>query len=509
MNTKTHKATVRILDEVNCVILGLQPSHYKALSDKFALRPPNHRFNPKFKLGVWDGYIRYFSQTGQTHVYLLPEIIPLLKSLDYTIEVDDLRSGTFIEPPLVTKDHFAHIIDTFGQPVELRPYQVELVNALISNGGGIGIAGTGAGKTLSTAVLADAYVKQGLRVLVTVPDTGLVIQTRDEYRGWGLDVGEYSGDAKDIDHEIVISTWQALQNNPTIIKQFSMVIVDEAQGLRGQVLQKLLNDYGKHIVHRFGVTGTLPKAETDAMAVRIAVGDIQYTIPAHELIEQGWLATLHIDVYQLEEDMRKQYAVFLQECEECEEPPVSYAVFKRSYFPDYAAEKKYLQTEKNQIEWIAQFIEAKRDAKKGNVFCLVDGIQFGKRLAGLIEGAVFVHGKDKSKARKEVYDLFENNDNLVVIATVNVASTGLNIQRIFNLVFINVGKSFVRVIQTIGRGLRKAPDKDHVDVSDICCDLKYSKKHLAERIKYYNEAKYPYKVHKIPHNDWAGSSIIR
>jgi len=85
----------------------------------------------------------------------------------------------------------------------------------------------------------------------------------------------------------------------------------------------------------------------------------------------------------------------------------------------------------------------------------------------------------------------------VVIATVNIASTGLNIKRIFNLMFIDVGKSFIRVIQSIGRGLRKAPDKDYVDVTDICTDLKYGKRHVRERIKFYTEAKYPHKKRKI------------
>ena len=153
------------------------------------------------------------------------------------------------------------------------------------------------------------------------------------------------------------------------------------------------------------------------------------------------------------------------------------------------------------MEWIKMYIEAKRDMGKGNVFCLVDGVNFGKKLAKLIPGAVFVHGKDKKKARKEVYQLFKDNDNLVVIATVHIASTGLNIKRIFNLMFIDVGKSFIRVIQTIGRGLRKAPDKDHVDVTDICTDLKYGKKHLRERVKFYNEAKYPHKKRKINYSE--------
>ena len=139
---------------------------------------------------------------------------------------------------------------------------------------------------------------------------------------------------------------------------------------------------------------------------------------------------------------------------------------------------------------------------KGNVFCLVDGVQNGKKLAGMIEGAIFVYGKDKAKARKQIYDLFRDNNNLVIIATIHIASTGLNIKRIFHMMAIDVGKSFIRIIQTIGRGLRKAPDKDSVEFTDVCSDLEYSRRHLTERKKFYREAKYPHKVKKIEYADF-------
>jgi superfamily II DNA or RNA helicase len=100
-------------------------------------------------------------------------------------------------------------------------------------------------------------------------------------------------------------------------------------------------------------------------------------------------------------------------------------------------------------------------------------------------------------ARKKIYQQFKDNDTLVVIATVQIASTGLDIKRIFNLIFIDVGKSFVRTIQTIGRGLRKAHDKDSVHVTDICSDLKYSKRHSTERVKFYKEAQYKHKKTKV------------
>ena len=489
------KIKIRILDEVNCIIVGLKPDHALYFFEDYGRHAPNYFFNPKYNLGSWDGKIRYFHKTGKTHTYLLPEIVPKLISLGYKISIEDKRSADHVSPPLVDKTYFSHIEDPeTGKPIELRPYQVDAVNALLSNNGGICLAGTGAGKTIMNAALVDSYGKFGIKTITIVPNQDLIGQTKRDFTYWGLDTGEYSGDVKDIKHDHVVSTWQALQNNTKIITEFGLVVVDECHGLKGQVLTKLLNEHGKDCLYRFGLTGTLPKAETDAMAVRIAVGDVQYSIPAHVLIEQGWLAKLHINIMQLEEDFVEQYEEYKKE-----NPLVklTYTQFKDGYFPEYSAEKRYLQTNAERLEWICMYIEAKRDMGKGNVFCLVDGVNFGKKLAKLIPDSVFVYGKDKKKARREVYELFQENDNLVVIATVNIASTGLNIKRIFNLMFIDVGKSFIRVIQSIGRGLRKAPDKDYVDVTDICTDLKYGKRHVRERIKFYTEAKYPHKKRKI------------
>lgn len=495
---KQKKAIIRIFDEVNCAILNLEEDHLKMFYEQFARAAPNYYFNPKYKLGQWDGYIRYFHKTGKTYVYLLEEIIPKLTSLDYSIEVDDQRDNSnFVQPEYIDKDHFSHIIDPeSNNPIELAEHQVNLVNALIDGGGGVGIAGTGAGKTFMVAALADQYNKYGSSKTITiVPNADLISQTIDEFEFVGLDTGEYSGDKKDIEHDHVVSTWQALQNNPDIIKFFQLVIVDEAHGLRGSTLTNLLNEYGSKIPHRFGVTGTMPKAETEAMSVRVAVGDIRYEITAKQLMDAGWLAKLDIDIIQLEEDFTDAYNKFI------EQNPTSskttYKQFKEGYFPDYQAEKSYLQKDKRRLEWIAEYLDMKRDEKKGNVFCLVSGVQFGKKLAKQIDDATFVHGKDKKAARNEIYQTFEDNDNVIVIATVDIASTGLDIKRIYNLVLVDMGKSFIRTIQSIGRGLRKAADKDAVKVTDICSDLKYSKRHMNERVKYYKEAEYPYRKIKI------------
>ena len=494
----TKACKIVLIDEVNCACLGMTRDHIAYFYEKYGIHTENYFFSPKFQLGSWDGKIRYFHKTGKTYITLLDEIVPSISELGYDITLEDKRKFLPVTPEPINENYFEGILAPDGTSWKVRDYQVEMVNSLLSAGNGIGIAGTGAGKTSMCAALALAYERAGkLRSIIIVPDTTLTDQTRKSYAYFGLDVGEYSGAEKDLKHQHVVATWQTLQNNPHIMTEFQMVIVDECQGLRGPVLTKLLNEYGKNISYRFGVTGTLPEGESDAIAVRIAVGSVRYEIPAHVLIAAGHLSTLEIDVIRLVVNLRKEYDAFKEEVkDEPDLSKISYTQFKNSYFPDFTSEKKFLHSQEKRLNWIANDL-VNKSMLTGNVLCLVNGVAFGRKLAEKIDNGVFLHGKDHTKVRQEIYEKFADNDNLIVIATVNIAGTGLDITRIFNLVLVDIGKSFIRVIQAIGRGLRKGGDKDHVYVSDVCSDLKYSKRHSAKRIIHYKNAKYPYSERKV------------
>ena len=137
-------------------------------------------------------------------------------------------------------------------------------------------------------------------------------------------------------------------------------------------------------------------------------------------------------------------------------------------------------------------------AETGNTLVLVDRIKAGEGLLERLgDDVVFISGSMKSKDRKDEYDEVSEATNKIIIATYGVAAVGINIPRIFNLVLLEPGKSFVRVIQSIGRGIRKAQDKDSVQIWDITSSAKFSKRHLTERKKFYKEANYPFTVEKV------------
>jgi superfamily II DNA or RNA helicase len=164
-------------------------------------------------------------------------------------------------------------------------------------------------------------------------------------------------------------------------------------------------------------------------------------------------------------------------------------------------------TNTDRIKYIARLIDKIKDG--GNTLILVDRVETGKllqielsNLFSLIKGApdvAFVSGATKATERKEQYDEVADATNKIIIATYGVAAVGINIPRIFNLVLLEPGKSFVRVIQSIGRGIRKAADKDFVQIWDITSTCKFAKRHLTKRKQFYKEAGYPHSVEKV---DW-------
>lgn len=322
--------------------------------------------------------------------------------------------------------------------------------------------------TTITAALSHRYSSSGYPCITIVPSDDLVTQTFEWYDILGMDTGVYSGSNKDINHGNVVATWQAVQYNPSILTNFPAIIWDEAHGVKAAVAGKLLNEAAKDAPFKIGVTGTLPPHATDRMTIKAALGDVRKEVPAKWLMDNGYLSKLEIQPVELNES-------WIEDGDE---------------FPDYAAEKAFVSKSPSRMDKIADIIVACA-AQHGNTLILVNSIPFGQKLAQAIPGAVFLYGSSPKDLRKEHYAMFEERDDLIVIASSGIASTGISIDRVFCLILVDAGKSFIRNIQSIGRGLRRGRDKDFVMVYDVFSKLKHSQKHWKDRNKYYKQAEYP------------------
>lgn len=454
--------TIQVDDEVNCRLAGLSPQDLQFLYDKMGVFVDGYQYMPMFQLRRWDGKSHYFDQKGNTYTKLLDEILQYVVSWGYDINLVDKRHEA-----LVITDRVG--LDFFGEGKrELRPYQMDVVNAMLEEGSGMSICATGAGKTIMCAALAMVLLMNKLQTIVIVPSSDLVTQTVEEFKdvlsNFDVTVGAYSGGAKEIDNPIVVATWQSLQNAPHYMSSFQAFIVDEAHGAKANVIKQLITVHGKHISHRYGVTGTLPKPKTDQYDLKLSIGKVLREVSASWLISQGYLSQLEI------------------------EPIITQDVDPG--MPDYQSEKAYLSRDDGRLKALSRLIIGWCQ-EHGNTLVLVNSITQGQLLQKIIPDSVFLSGASGKDERQENYANYADKDDLIVIATFGIASTGISIDRIFCLVMIDAGKSFIKAIQSVGRGLRKKGDKSFVHVKDVASKLKFSKKHQKERLKHYADAQYP------------------
>jgi superfamily II DNA or RNA helicase len=480
-------ATIVIKDEVNIKIEGLDLDARKALVNAFKYDVPYARYLPAVRLGRWDGKVSYFQLGGSTYTNLLPEIIPIIEKYDYDIDLDDQRTySNKFDFDLVEENRWAYKTwpkghPAAGEPIMLRDYQVEVINRFLENPQSIQEVATGAGKTITTATLSAAVEPYG-RSIVIVPNKSLVTQTEKDYVNLGLDVGVYFGDRKEHGRTHTICTWQSLNvllkntksgtADATIndfIEDVVCIMVDEVHMAKADALKTLLTGVMSQIPIRWGLTGTIPKEKFESQALLVSLGPVIGKLSANELQQQGVLAQCHVNIVQL----------------------VDHVEYK-----DYQQELKYLLEESGRLDTMADLIN--KVNATGNTLVLVDRTECGRQLAERLgDRAVFVSGATKGTKRQEEYDEVATATDKIIVATYGVAAVGINIPRIFNLVLIEPGKSFVRVIQSIGRGIRKAEDKDHVEIWDITSTCKFAKRHLTKRKAFYKEANYPFTAEKL------------
>lgn len=475
-----------IKDEVNVKIEGLELAERKALMKKFEYEKPGARYLPSVRLGRWNGKISFFSLGGSSFVNLLPEILPVLDMAGYDIELEDLREySTTFTFNQITEDTFSQYTwpkghPKEGDPVLFRDYQVKIVNDFLANPQALQEIATGAGKTLITAALSYSVQNYG-RSIVIVPNKSLVVQTEADYINLGLDVGVYFGDRKEFGKTHTICTWQSLNNMlkktkadeaevpiGEFLEGVVCVMVDEVHMAKADALKELLTGVMSNIPIRWGLTGTIPKAIFEAQAIYVSLGNVINKLSASELQDRGVLAQCHVNIVQLQDKVE---------------------------FNNYQSELKHLLEDNVRLDKLAQLVLNIKES--GNTLVLVDRVNAGKELISRLPDAVFVSGNTNMTERKEEYDEIATSTNKIIVATYGVAAVGINIPRIFNLVLIEPGKSFVRVIQSIGRGIRKADDKDFVQIWDLTSSCKFAKRHLTQRKTFYKEANYPFDMEKL------------
>lgn len=471
---------ITFIDEVNARIDGLDNYDKHHCEEQLKYLVPWRFHTPSFKLKRWDGAIRFFSN-NRIYISLLPKIMPYIMSKGYEIDFEDNRVGG-IEVPEIGMDIFAEYSwpddhRFAGEPIMLREDQMEAANIFAKHHYALQELSTGYGKTILTAAICKQVEHLG-RTITIVPSKSLVKQTYNDFLMVGLDAGMYFSDEKTTDTQHIITTWQSLsrllenynksRDAKIILDELSegvvQFLVDEAHSAKSQSLDKLLSKHFNNIPLRRGFTGTVPKEEYFANTIIGNIGEVVHRVTAKELQEKGFLA--ECDIVAIETELPTERV-----------------------FETYHQEYNYLVSDWDMMDYYRDLTEI--ISQSGNTIILVERVETGEYLEDNIEGSKFVSGSMSLKKREEIFKSVHESDNCTIIATYGVAAVGINIPRLYNVIMVEAGKSFVRVIQTIGRGLRKAKDKSHATIWDLSGATKFSKKHAKSRFSYYEDAEYP------------------
>lgn len=473
--SKTCKLIIK--DEVNVKVTGIDSKTAYKCQNSLSFMVPYAFHMPAFKLGRWDGKYKFFKkESGNTYLSFVDQFVPILVKEGYHIDLVDNRTPVN-SPGEVKEDIFSdfkwpddHILA--NEPIMLRDDQAESANIFLNKRYGLMSLCTSYGKTLLCAALSNALEVNG-RSIIIVPSTSLVEQSVETYKSVGLDVGGIHGSLKEFGHTHTITTWQSLLKifdgkdealKEKILSDLALVIADEChQSKEASKLKEMLCGPFCRVPYRLGLTGTIPKEDFESQAIVAALGPLIHHVPARVMQDKGILAKCVVHGISTKED---------------------------HVFKTYPEESSFLSKNPERIKFIADSINSIKH--NGNTLILVNSIDAGKELQKMIPESEFIYGKTKQNDRSKTYKSVHSQENKVIIATYKVAAVGINIPRIFNLVLIEPGKSFIRVIQSIGRAIRIAKDKNFARIFDISAQTKFSKRHLKSRKEYYKESEYPY-----------------
>lgn len=480
-----------ILDEVTFKLENVPYEVRREIHNKLKFENPAAKYMRGPKLSGWDGSVAFFNLGGTGYIHHLETVLDILYNRGVKVdEVVDNRKPFNLNFDKIENDIWNDAVwpenhALAGEPIVLRDYQVLAVNNFLGTPQGVQQLPTASGKTIILATLSKVIEPFG-RSLIIVPNRSLVLQTLEDYVNCDMDVGVYFGGRKELGKKHTICTWQSLEeankekkkyveNNlcdiDLIARDLVTIICDEAHSVKGSVLKKMLSQNFRNVPIRWGLTGTVPKQAHEYEALRATLGPVIAKIKPKTLQDAGYLANCKIHIKQL---------------------------YDYPSFSSYQEELKYLVLNEKRIKYISSMIQT--ISSNGNTLVLVDRINAGKMICDNLDNAVFVSGDMKVEDRKVHYDSIKDTNDKVIVATYHVAAVGINLVNIRNVVLIEPGKSFVRVIQSIGRGMRRSAQKQFVDIWDITSTCKFSKKHLTDRKKFYKESEYKFEIEKI---DWS------
>lgn len=364
----------------------------------------------------------------------------------------------------------------------LREYQEEVIRKAMRIGTGTCVLGTGAGKTFTTAALIENFFrvskdKDTFKCLMLVPDLGLVTQTYEEFLNCGTTykLTKWTGKNKpDLTANVIVANIGIIQSRfdeNDWLKYIDLLIVDECHKITaGNKISKIVQQV--KTPNKFGFTGTLPEDQLNKWSIIGKLGPVIYEKSSFELRLEDYLANVNIKILNINYSPRPHF----------------------SGPSGYRDELEYIYNNDRRNTIIQKLVSKLTN----NTLIMVNHIAHGEVIEeslNKIDGkrVYFIQGSVDVEEREKIKAIMERETNVVVVAISAIFATGVNIKNLHNIVFASGGKSFIRTVQSIGRGLRKHDSKDKLIIFDICDQLNYGLAHCEKRRAIYDKEKIRYK----------------
>jgi len=471
----------------------------KELSDFFTFEVPGHKFMPAYRNRMWDGKIKLYNTLNQQiYAGLYDYVVKFAKDRQYSVQEYNQANNPDITCDYI-KDYCKTLgISAAGKAIDPHNHQIEGIVHALQKERCLLLSPTGSGKSLMIYVLCrylQNQIPEDKKILIIVPTISLVSQMYSDFFDYSKATKwkcrEYchkifGGQEKETDKKIVITTWQSIYNLPaSYFEQFHVVVGDECHLFKSKSLTNIMTKL-KDCPYRIGTTGTLDGSFTHKLVIEGLFGRVHRLTSTKELMEKNLLSELSIDCLVLQ-------------------------------YPDQVRQSMKKLTYQEEIDWLVQnearndFIAKLTNSTKGNTLVLFQFVEkHGKPLYEKIKNLAknrkvfFVHGGTEADDREGIRQIVEKEENAIVIASYGTFSTGVSIRRLHNIVFSSPSKSRIRVLQSIGRQLRKSEHKDKAKLYDISDDLSWKShqnhtlKHFVERLKIYESEKFEFKKILIP-----------
>mgnify|MGYP006288953647 CR=1 FL=1 len=462
---KPNEVRIKLKTNLTLQIHTEDYEYVESMREHFTRMVPGFQYMPQYRSGFWNGRVCMIDKFGRTFPYgMLFDYIRTHKK-EYPrnpLSVDENVKELF-------KNEYGYKL-YYDLKFEPRPYQDDCIKASLDYTKGIIRSATASGKSLVISYVIWNLLKNGLvsNSIIIVPSTTLIRQFHDDMLEYGIPdnmIGEVWAKKKEWDKQIVISTWQSLSRNKPKMKLFDSVIVDETHGARAKQLKDTLSICDAK--YRLGFTGTMPPDDLDGWNTKAYLGPVIREYSAGELAADGWISHCNVRFLNVEYQEDEWEGTYTEVKQQIFENPFRIEVIK-----------KLVKSVDHNILLLVGKVELEGDFLK-------------EKLEECGKEVVFISGRDSVDIRDKWRKACMKRKDIALIATYGIFQQGINIPNLKYITLAAPFKSKIRVLQSIGRALRKHADKENgAIIYDIHDQTRYLSDYGNIRLRYYDSEKF-------------------